>query len=361
MNYSFLLGRAWEIVRRNRFIWWLGLLAMFTEGTGGGGAGNFRAPSFPSSSGNGKEKSSSDWSKKVQPLIPRLVAGAVPRLDSGLFPGGDPEQMLRKAWIAIVPYLGPVIAGVILLFLLWLALLYFSYAAQAGLILSVQELEERRVTLGFSLALDYGKAFFWRLLGMQLLLGFGLLFLLAALAAPVVALAMLGHKQVVGIVGAVALGILFLLVFIAVAWYVSLLMRFATRRLVLADWGIADALTWAHETVRARLGAAALSWLVALAVQFAYGLAMMLVVLLLGLLLGGIGVGIWALAKLAGVVIYAVVVGGIFVAALLVVAGVYTGFVSTYWTLVYRAFEGLIATPDRPGPWSKPVVYGKAG
>lgn len=359
MNYTYLLGHAWEIVRRHRFIWWLGLLAMFTEGAGGGGGGNFQIPSWPSSRNSGEEQSGSDWSTKGWPALPHVVTEGVARLDSGLFSGGDPEEVLRRVWEAALPYLGLILVGLVLLFLLWLVLLYFSYTAQAGLILSVQELEERRVSLGFSLAMDYGKVFFWRLLGMNLLLGFGMLLVLLVLAVPVVLVAVVGQGQVASIVVAVVLGILFLLLFVGLALYLSLLVRFAARRLVLANAGILDALTWAHGTIRARLGPAVVSWLVALAVQVAYGLAMALVVLVVVLVLGGIGVGIWAVAKWAGVIVYAVLVGGILVAALLVVGGVYTGFVSTYWTLVYRAFEGLSTAPERPGPWSKPVVYGK--
>ena len=362
MNYSLLLGRAWAIVRGNRFIWWLGLLAMFTEGGGGGGGFNFGGPGGTSSPDHDQEKSSSGLSSHVQPLIPQLISGHGPRLDSGIFPGGDPGEWLQKTWDEALPYLGLVIAGFVLLFLLGLVLMYFSFSAQAGLILSVQELETRRLALGFSLAMDQGKAFFWRLFGLSLLVGFAMLFLLLVLAAPVIGLAVLAHKQVVLIVGAVILGILCLMLLFAAAWYANLLLQFAKRRLVLTDGGISEALTEAHRMIMARLGTAAVSWLVALAVQLAYGLAMMMAVLLVGIVLVALGAGIWAVAKLAGVVIYAIVVGSVLVATLLGANGVFTGFISTYWTLIYRAMEGLQVAPNLPGgPWSKPVGYGKAG
>lgn len=269
------------------------------------------------------------------------------------------DANLRKIWSALVPFLGLVIAGVGLLFVLWLILLYFSISAQAGLILAVQALEASGVALGFSVALEQGRAFFWRLLGLNLLLGLALLLLLLALAAPIVVIVLVGHKQPGTIVVAVVLGVLLGLLFIGLAWYAGLLARFAGRRMVLADAGITDGLEWSHRLLMSRLGTALVSWLVELAVRFAYGLALTMVLLLVGGVLVAIGLGIYALAQLPGVVAYGILVGGVVLAALLILGGVFTSFLSTYWTLVYRGFLGL-AAPGRSGPWERPVA-GKSG
>ncbi len=354
MNYSYLLGRAWEIVRRHRFIWWLGLLAMFTEG--GGFQGSFRLPNIPPTpSDREQERSSSAWPSAVRLFVPHLAPSDAPSWAGLPWDDGDFDASLRKVWAALLPFLGLVVAGAVLLFLLWLILLYFSISAQAGLILAAQALEESRVALGFSVALEQGRAFFWRLLGLNLLVGLALLLLLLALAAPIVVIVLVGHKQVGAIVGAVALGLLFVLLFIAAAWYASMLARFAARRMVLTGTGITDGLEWSHQLILSRLGTALVSWLVELAVRFAYGLAVAMVLLLVGGVLVVVGLGVYALTHVAGTVVYGILVGGVVLAALLVLGGVFTGFLSTYWTLVYRGLLGLTAS-GRPGPWDKPVA-----
>ena len=286
MNYSFLLGRAWQIVRHNRFIWWLGLLAMFTEGGGGGGGFNGRLPTqFPSGSGSDHEKSSSRWSDSSLPLpLPQLAPGGplgLPRVQ-GTPDVGEMLEGLRDAWGEMRPYLPLVIAGTVLLLAGGLMLMYFSYCAQAGLIASVQALEERRTALGFSVALDVGRPFFWRLFGLNLLLGVVVLLGLAVLAAPIVAIVLIGHQQTGAIVVAVLLGVLFVLLLIAAAVYLGILVKFATRRIVLTDCGIMDALTWGHELILGRLGTAIVSWLVTVAVGIAFGIATALAFLMVG-------------------------------------------------------------------------------
>ena len=365
MNYSFLLSRSWQIIRKHHFLWWLGLLAMFTEGGGGGAHFNGSLPSnaFPGS--QQQHHGSSPWSHSspAPPLLPRLDHLARPRVAAGGPDLTGVENWLRSAWTRVQPFLPLVILGAVLLFLLWLILLYFSYAAQAGLILSVQALEEQQVALGFARALGLGRPFVWRLFGMGLLLAFGLLLLLAIFAAPVVALALVGHKLPAAIVGAVLLGVGVLLLFIVVAAYLSLLTRVAARRIVLAGAGVMDALAAAHELVLGRLGPVLVAWLLGIAVALGYGIAVTLALVIVGGVLTGIGFVVYLQAHTVGVIIYAVPVGAALLACLCVVGGAFTGYLSTYWTLVYRALLGQTSAPTdaRPGPWDRPVGAGKAG
>jgi hypothetical protein len=365
MNYSFLLGRAWEIVRRHRFIWWLGLLAMFTGGGGGGFHGGGSPGNFPSQTGPQHHKSLSDWSRSTQalPLLPRLLPGGLPRVQMDIVGGlrMELERWFRQAWPRVQPLVPLIILGVLLLFLLGLVLLYFSFAAQAGLILSVQALEEQQIALGFARAMGAGRAFVWRLFGMDLLLGFGMLILLMVLAAPVVALALLGRKLTVAIIGAVLIGIMVVLLFIVVAVYVSLLALFAARRMVLSDEGIMDGLAGAHKQVLGRLGTALVAWLVGFVVSLGYSVVIVLALLLVAGILAGIGYGVYLLAHWVGVILYAVPVGAALLVILFIVGGVFTGFLSSYWTLVYREFLDLAAAPARPGPWDRPVQFGRRG
>ncbi|HEY3396980.1 MAG TPA: hypothetical protein VGM19_04900 [Armatimonadota bacterium] len=364
MNYTVILSRAWQITRQYRFIWWLGLLAMFTEGAGGPGGVN-----FPHGGGGGGGSSSQEKSSPGNHLNSTtylglqaweaLRGGQLPRMQPSF---GDNEKwgrFLHQGWEKARPYAGLAAVGGLVLLLLLLVLIYYSLAAKAGLILSVQALEEQAVALGFTGAMAAGGRYVWRLFGMSLLLGLAVLGALTIMALPVVALAIVGaHGATAAVVGAVVLGIGCLLVLIVISLYVAVLEKLASRRLVLSNGGIMESLSGTNGLIRARLGPAALTWLVSVAVGIGYSVALTLAVVVLLVPLVLVGVGVYAAAKTAGTIIFGVLVGLALLVVLFIIGGVFTGFMSSYWTLAYRELERLrqpVVSPPGRGPWDRPV------
>jgi len=103
-----------------------------------------------------------------------------------------------------------------------------------------------------------------------------------------------------------------------------------------------------YEIVSGRL---TLAWLITLALGIGYSLALILPLLIVGAALVGVGVAVYAVAKIVGVVIYGVLAGMVLLAALLFLNGAFTAYISSYWTLAFRALEYLAAgVPGRPLP-----------
>jgi hypothetical protein len=345
MDYMAVIRRAWQITWTYRFLWALGLLAMMTEGGGGGGfgGGNFNIPSLPSSH---KEK----HEETTALLLPLPALQAIPsRLRAGLpalaaEPSADEVlDWLREALTKATPYLPLVVLGGFLVLVLILALTYISLAAKAGLILSVEGLETKHLALGFANAWHEGTVYVWRLWGLLIVIGLIILVALGIAMAPLIAggvLTATSEKPAL-MIGPMILFFLLILLFIPIALYLQLLEKLASRRIVLAQEGILESLGAAHEIVKRKLGPALVTLLLNIALGMAFSIALILPLLLVVGVLVAIGVGIYAAAHTVGVVIYGVLMGAVLLAALCLVSGVFTAFISTYWTLSYRALEYL--------------------
>lgn len=344
MDYGAILRRAWQITWTYRFLWILGLLAMFTEGGGGGGfgGGNFNIPTLPSSDREQREDTALLLPLPALIALPGRLRAAAPALQAEF----DPEQLaewFEDFFANAEQYLPLFLLGAFLALVLVLALTYISLAAKAGLILSVAALETKQTALGFGNAWHAGCLYVWRLWGLLLLIFLLMAVGIAIAAAPLIAAAVMsaGSDSPAPLVGALVLFLVLLLVFIPIAFYLSLLEKLASRRIVLAERGILDALGEAHGIVKRKLGPALITLLLNIGLGLGYSIALMLPLLLVGVVLVGIGAAIYAAAHLVGVIIYAILAGGLLLAALFFVSGVFTAFISTYWTLAYRALEYL--------------------
>ena len=230
---------------------------------------------------------------------------------------------------------------VTLIISLLIIILYLSISAKAGLIRSTDELEEKNKALDFAKAFNQGQKFFWRLLGMVLLVSLTLLITLAVVAAPLIGLYVLSKGSSAIIIAVVLAAILFLILFIVLAIYLGILLKLAERVLVLKNYGILKSLQTAHQIIRLDLGNVILTWLIGLALSLLVGVVLFLGLFTVGIVLFGMGAIVFFLADIAGAVVYGIIVGSAFMAALLVATGLTTAFISSYWTLSYRALDYL--------------------
>ena len=352
MDYSAILSRAFQLLRQHRFLWWLGILAMFTEGgVSGPSGGNFNFPYGTLDRDKHEETRLLDPGGARSGLVTQ-----VERLRMRVQTRPDAEEILEKLEDLrgeASAFLPALIAGAVLLLLLALAVTYISLAAKAGLILSVEALESQNQALGFGAAWQAGAVFVWRLWGLLILVGLVMLVLVGVAMLPILVAVPLGilSESPELMIGPILIAVGLILLMIPVFLYLSLLEKLASRWIVLRNGGILAGLSTAHQIVVRKLGPALLTWLITLALGIGYSLALILPLLIVGAALVGVGVAIYAVAKIVGVVIYGVLAGMVLLAALLFLNGVFTAYISSYWTLAFRALEYLAAgVPGRPLP-----------
>ena len=308
MNYGEILKRSWEITWKNRGLWILGVLASCSRGGGGGGGGG------GSGGGTGYETG------QLPPGIQRSLEGI-----ERFF-----EESPEMVWAIVILSLCVVFFLVILAWVL-------AALGESGLIAGFSHAEERgSVTLGEAFRL--GLASFWKVLGIQLIIGVAGL----ALAAILVLVAV----GTMGLALACFIPILCLLVpiFILLGSYIEL----AQVAAVVDQVGILDAFGRAWKTIRDHPGPVIIMTLI---LVFGGGLVAAILALpyiliigpaVIGAVIGGEG-SLWTGI---GTSLICLVLAFPFLIAL---NGILQTYIVGAWTLTYRRLSG------RPGNGSAPL------
>jgi hypothetical protein len=328
MNFGHIIKRAWQLVWRYRFLWWLGILALFTEGSLGS-APNFNFYSGGSSLFNGN-------SNQTPSTIPNIDGSSLIK-DVPRVLGTQTSNFFNNDWgkLAIIIFI-----VILLLLILCLVIFYFSYCAKAGLILSVNSLEEGKENYNFKIAFHQGRRFFWRLFGMNLLMGLLVFLSIGVLSVPVIIVLVL-NQSITSIVAVILYAIfVFLLLFIFLI-YLSIVLKIAERALVLNNWGITKSLNFGQKIIKGQFGNTFLTWLISVGLELGYGLALLIVLTCLGAILIILGIIIYFIAKWVGVAIYCSIFGLALLVLIFALNGYFTAFISSYWTLAYRQIQKL--------------------
>ncbi|MGB3683989.1 MAG: hypothetical protein WA990_16045 [Rubrobacteraceae bacterium] len=253
---------------------------------------------------------------------------------------GLPASIER--WISDNLILFLVLAGAALVLLLLVALV-FSTISRGALVEAVIALhgEEDR---DFSSAWRTGLAYFWRVLGLALLLFSISLGILIAVGAPAGLLAWAGlvAADSVGlrILFVVLVGLLafVLLVLLFVPLYV--VWQLALRELVAGGEGVTGSLRGGYRLFRRNLGRSLLTWLLQVALAIAVGTVVAVVGTVYGLLLYGMVAAIAALEVNIATAATTVVAVVLFFSVAVAVSGILGTFFSGYWTLAYLRLRG---------------------
>ena len=219
MDFGNILKRAWEIIWNHKILWLFGILA--SCGSGGGGGGNF---GFSGSASGG------DFGG-LPPNIQRFFFNferAVERI--------RPEQIFAIA------------AGIIVFaFVLAIVFFFLRTLGRVALIKGAYQAELGE-KLSFSQLFNDSKPYYWRALGLSLLLG--ILVLIVAFSGFVL----------FSIFGVITFGIGLLLIIplicllIPIAIGYGIFVEFANNALIIEDLGIGDALQRGWNVLRANLG-----------------------------------------------------------------------------------------------------------
>ncbi|RJO61476.1 hypothetical protein C4544_03115 [candidate division WS5 bacterium] len=301
-DYLGNMKNAFNIVRKNRFLWILGALA-------GGGFANFNFGggdfnSFVSQDKNGD--TSISFSEKQS-----LDANQLWQSISG---------WVQANWIFVAA-----VASVLVILMIFFIIL--SVMARAGQVHAVSEISQGKES-SFGKALKFGWHKFWRVLGTSILIGFIMLILFIVLALPAVLLWPFLPLFIAYI-------ILAILLVIPVAIAMGIVYEYALRYIALKDEKAIQSLKSAYELMKGRAKETVLIWLVTVGAAIVSGLVLVIAVVFLLIILVLLGLLLFILSPIAGI-IYAVVASVIFLIGLFLAGGFIGSLISAYWTLSFK-------------------------
>lgn len=317
MDYSGLLKRAYDLVRRKRALLILGILLALVGGGGGGAASaNVNFGNLGSFGG--------------------MADGEAPPM-----PSVQPEQVLPLILLVIV-----------VIFVLAIIATVFRYIVQAGLIDAIARADDDE-DISVRAALRRGasrRAWNLFLADIILTLPIGLIaaacFVLAFL--PLVFGGIIGGSQdspeffVGGLAAFFALLLPFIAIFTLVSLIVGLILQWARRAVVLDDVGPIAGLKAGWNTLRGNIIETIVLWIIQLVIGFVSAIAVIIVSLAVVAFGGVILFAVWTLTEALAAVI---IIGIPLVLVLWVLAsaaqGVFVAYIETYWTLAWLELTGV--------------------
>ena len=347
MNHSQILKRSWEILWCYKTLWIFGILIALSTGRGASfnlwNVSPTKTGQFPSYT--------APLPSELQQEYMRLVEVIQAGLESGLV------QSILVA-VTLICCLGILIA---------IGLTILSYVSQTALIRMVDQYDTNgeKVEWREGFRLGWSRAA-WRLFLINLVLI--LVILVVVLLLGVCSLLPIALSQapdtssgVFSVIPWIGFGLFILLIIFLVWLVVSLFMEFIRRVCVLEEGGVIDSIRGGIKLVRANFKDAFLLWLLLLAVQIVYGIAMFPVVLILlffGLLMGGGGGVLLYLAVQAANsrlgIVSGILLGTMIFMTILIIPTIFLGglkqvYLSNCWTLGYRQLQmkpvvGIIET-----------------
>jgi hypothetical protein len=352
MNHIQILKRSWNILWSYRALWVFGIILAFTMG-------NYQS----NATRNYNFGSKGNRPFRITP--PPEMQQEFDRFGHWI---ATLTHVSVNTWIAIA------ISLLCLILILIVISRIANYVSRVALIRMVASYEDTGEKANWKQGLRFGwSRAAWRLflIDLSIFLPIALAFLLVIACMALHFLAAsdpINNPPVPAIVAGV--GITFIMIFAALILFIalSIIMNFIQRACVLEETGVFDSIRRGWELVKTNFIDVLLMWLIIIGIRIAYLVAMIPVVLLLlgiGALFGG-GLGWLIYTLLAGgstisAIVTSVIVGLslfmlIFVPPLLFLGGLRETFVSTDWTLTYRA----ISSPPQPELDTPPQIEADA-
>jgi membrane-anchored glycerophosphoryl diester phosphodiesterase (GDPDase) len=318
MNYGELIGDAFRITLRNRYLWFFGFFA--------GGTGFNFPTNIPSGGGN---------------------------FDPGNF--RQPSTMLSAAQVGQELGTGVIIAGlVVVVLILALFLIFMAVVSQGALADSVAAIDrgDRR---GFGAAFRSGLGNFWRVLGyivVFLLIAIGLLLVIGIPVALVIGGTFAATQSVGARVSvAVVVGLLAFVALIVVFVPLSIIGHYALREIVVRRERVFGSVGSGYALFRRNIGRSLLILLIQFGLSIGITIAFILALLIVALVLfipmialaisGASTAALFAAGVPAGLIVFLL---------FLVITGAIGTFSHAYWTLAYLRLTAPPTTTPSPYP-----------
>lgn len=303
MDYFEVIKRAAEITWKNKYLWVLGFIVALAAG------GSSASNSLQYSSGN------SDYSSI-----------------------GSSFSNFAAAYLVFIIFLA------IVIFVIGLVVWVMSIFAQAGLIYSVNGIEDGN-KMSLAAAFRAGGKYFWRVLGLNIIVGLIVVLLVFIVVIPfaliIAAVASGGLDNSAVVATFVCVILAFVLAILAVALaavFVGVVSLYALRLIVLRDMGVIASLRSGFAIVKSYKGPTFVTFLLVMLVSGLVGALLSIPGLIIGLpavimMIGGLA------AENIGVVtlgIFGLMLAGVLQA---VFNGVLEVYRSSVWTLTYRQLD----------------------
>lgn len=301
MNWNQILEKSWHYLTKRRYLFWLGVLAALTEG----------ASIQSGSSGYNFSEDDLQQSEKFDQAFSTI---------SSWFHAHSLE----------------IIIVLVTLFIIGLIVLYISYSARAGLIHGVNVAEEGKDS-DFHRDFEAGKKYFWRFLGLRLLIAITL-----ALILILIILSFIGAFVITGTYSPwlmIPIGLLCIPAFfgfILLGVYLSLSVLIAERMIVIKDLPIVEAIDQAIHLVRKKIGTVLLAWLINIVINIIAGVVYAIALILPIIIFVAICAAAYGFAQTTGLLVAVPLAVLILIVLGSLLQGIFVTYVSAYWTLVYK-------------------------
>lgn len=314
MNYGQIIGDAFRISWRNRFLWFFGFFLS-------GAITSIVSPTNFSSSITDESGTPSDE-------IPSWMLNLGQRIEEN-----------------VVLFVVLITVFVLLVVLVWSVLVAISRGALVESVAALDRGEGRR----FSSAWRAGLSNFWRVVGQAVvffLIGLALSLVIYLLAALLIAGAFLGTESVALQVVAVVISVIvFLPLLVAISVILYLVKQLAVRALVVDGERVFASVGSGYRLFRREFGRSLILLLIQIGIAIGAGISLFIAILATGLLLS-IPVTAFSSADLeAGSIAVAVAGGLILSIPFILITSAIGAFHQAYWTLAYLRLTN--PTPDR--------------
>ncbi|HSM70498.1 MAG TPA: hypothetical protein VK851_03060 [Anaerolineales bacterium] len=315
MNFNFgeVLTRAWQIVWKHKVLWVFGILASCGQGSGGGNSGG---------GNSGFDMQSPDLPPQVMRWLQMV------------------EQNIQT-YIAI---------GIALFCVIWIVAVFLSTIGKIGLIRGTSQADENVESLIFGQLFSESTPYFWRVLGLTLILGLPV-FIFAVAVAVFVVFAVVGivgsgqGNEPLAVLGIVPLVIGCVCLLIPIMFVLRMIFRQAERAVVLEDMAVLPSLSRGWEVFRANLGPIIVMAIILAVIGFVVGIVIALPILLVVVPAAmaftfGNGQGTMPIMFMVACIC-------LYIPVLLLLNGIVTAYIESAWTLTYmRITNPQDATPE---------------
>ena len=283
------------------------------------------------------------WALRLQRALPQLYPTNSSRAPSG-GPGNELPAWLEGLgrWILEDPtrFFAIVVSVTVALTALFIILSTVSRAALSESVAALRRGERCR----FGSTLRAGLGLFWRLLGLRALFLLMTLAVSLVLFAPPAAFLLLYVPSptypprgfpVGALIAAFLVFLLAGLLLLLVSIPIFIVAQLATRELVVGDRGVFGAFGGGFWLFRQNFGRSLLTWIIQFALAVGTGIALLVVLGILGILLFGPAIFLFATERTTAAVVSGIVGGLILLIPACVLAGAVGTFHHAYWTLAY--------------------------
>ncbi|MBI5943400.1 MAG: hypothetical protein HY864_03455 [Chloroflexi bacterium] len=290
-NFGEVLARAWQIIWKHKVLWVFGVFASFARGGGGGSSGG---------SNSGYQTGSGD-----SPF-------STDQLERGMNQFG--HFLENNLWI--------IIAVVVLLFLLSFVFFMLGMMGRIGIIKGVARAEKGAEKLAFGEIWSESMPFFWRIFGLNFLIGLAFFAILFPLVLFGVFTAGIGFLCILPL----------LCILIPLSWVFMVIIEQAQAAIVLEDLGMMDGFKRGWEIVKANAGP-----MIVMALILGIGGAVIGVIIALPIILAAVPLIIGAnrLNETLTPVYIAAACCAAYFPILLFLNGILTAYIQSAWALTY--------------------------